>query len=326
MKELRLPWLNWNSVAQEIPLESFPLDHPVRTDPPFAARQSADILERRVVRPAVQRWTRARLDRTFAESGGIAAPRELVQHLLTTTTVNIASSEERSRGSKPEFGLPPTFFLDVETIVNQLGLEITGLGQAFQVRRPFYERALVAVGVALKDSDSGFRQDGDAFFAWPVPERAFEDCVVVAELVRRGVLSAGLALALLMVDPWNPIDSPQRARLIAYVPASRTAAAELEPAIRAALRRRRPGCRRTRPKASRPAISRSTRPRCGRAPQARSTPTWRRCGPGSAPPRAWSPTCVSRTGAAARSASAGSRNSTSRCRSARPALTRRPSR
>jgi hypothetical protein len=228
MKELRLPWLHWNSTAQEIPLESFPPNHPVRTDPLFAARESADILERRVVRPAIQRWTRARLDRVLGEPGGVAAPRELLRHLLATTSVNIVTSEERSRGSKPEFGLPATFFFDVESIVNQLALEISGLGQAFQVRRPDYEIAVGALGLALKHSATGFEQNGDAFFAWPVPERAFEDCVVVSELTRRGILSPGFALALLMVDAWNPIDSAARASLLNYVPEGRTPADQIE--------------------------------------------------------------------------------------------------
>ncbi|WP_377828155.1 hypothetical protein ACFKHW_29680 [Bradyrhizobium lupini] len=228
MKELRLPWLHWNSTAQEIPLESFPPDHPVRTDPLFAARESADILERRVVRPAVQRWTRARLDRLLGAPGGVAAPRELLRHLLAATSVNIVSSEERSRGSKPEFGLPATFFFDVESIVNQLALDISGLGQAFQVRRPDYESAVAALGLVLKHSDAGFQQAGDAFFAWPVSERAFEDCVVVGELTRRGILSPGFALGLLMVDAWNPIDSAARESLLQYVPAGTTPAGQIE--------------------------------------------------------------------------------------------------
>jgi len=228
MKELRLPWLHWNSTAQEIPIESFPPNHPLRTDPLFAARESADILERRVVRPAIQRWTRARLDRQLGDPDGVAAPRELLRHLLATTSINIVTSEERSRGSKPTFGLPATFFFDVESIVNQLGLEISGLGQSFQVGRPDYESAVAALGLALKHSASGFKQDGDAFFAWPVPERALEDCVVVGELTRRGILSFGFALALLMVDAWNPIDSAARASLLNYVPAGRTPAAQIE--------------------------------------------------------------------------------------------------
>jgi hypothetical protein len=228
MKELRLPWLHWNSTAQEIPLESFPPNHPVRTDPLFATKQSADILERRVVRPAIQRWTRARLDRTFADAGGIASPPELLRHLLTTASVNIVTSEERSRGSKTVFGLPATFFLDVETIVNQLGLDIAGLGNAFQVRRSDYESALATLGVALKHSRSGFEQQGDAFFAWPVPERALDDCVMIGELVRRGVLSTRFALALLMVDPWNPIDSPSRASLLRHVPTAKISASRIE--------------------------------------------------------------------------------------------------
>jgi hypothetical protein len=235
MKELRLPWLHWNSTAQEIPLESFPPDHPVRTDPLFAARESADILETRVVRPAIRRWTRVRLDRLLAEVGGVAAPRQLLKHLLTTTSVNIVTSEERGRGEKTEFALPPTFFFDVETIVNQLQLEIVGIGQAFQIRRADYENALVSLGVALRHG-SGFEQKGDAFFAWPVPDRALEDCVVVGELVRRGVLSARFALALLMVDAWNPIDSPRRARLLQYVPEGSTAPDLIEPATEQAIR------------------------------------------------------------------------------------------
>lgn len=233
MKELRLPWLHWNSSAQQIPLESFPPDHPVRTDPLFEARQSADLLETRVVRPAVRRWTRARLDRVLSAPGGVAEPQRLLRHLLTASSVNIAASEERSRGNQPSFRLPPTFFLDVETIVNQFGVEVEDLGAAFHVARSDYEAALAALGVELRNGS--FRQQGDAFFAWPVPERAFEDCVVSGELVRRGVLSLPLALGLVMLDFCNPIDSPLREKLLDLVPPGPTAADQIDSAIRAAV-------------------------------------------------------------------------------------------
>ena len=307
MKELRLPWLHWNSVAQEIPLGSFPPDHrfrPIRCSPP-AKRRHPRTPGGAAGRPALDAGA-ARPP--LAEPGGVAAPRELVQHLLTTTTVNIVSSEERSRGSKPEFGLPPTFFLDVETIVNQLGLEITGLGQAFQVRRPLYEQALAAVGVALKDLDrasarratpsspgrfrSGRSRTASSSPSW---------CAAASSRPVRARASHGRSMES------NRLAA--RARLLAYVPAGRTESRD-RPHTTEDIAAAAAGLPPDAPESVAASYLALDEAGVRRAPRARSTPTWRRCGPASAPPRAWSTSCASRTGAAARSAGAGSLNST----------------
>lgn len=59
---------------------------------------------------------------------------------------------------------------------------------------------------------------GDTDFAFVVPERAFEDIVVLEQLIASQVLSARLALCLLMVDFSNPVFSPDRANLLPLFP------------------------------------------------------------------------------------------------------------
>jgi len=235
MKELKLPWLHWDSGSQGIPLESFPPDHPLHTDPLFQRRESAELLEKQIVRPAISRWTRARLDHVLSEASGVMAPEALLRHITSATTVNITSSTQRSVGLEAELDLPLTFFFDRDALVNRLGLEVPI--PRIMVARGNYESALVDLGIALRHKASGFVQPGDAFFAWPVPERALEDQLVTAELVRRGILSASFVLALLLVDFPNPLDSPARESLLAYVPSGPLPVSEIEPRMRAAIER-----------------------------------------------------------------------------------------
>ena len=219
MKELKEPWLHWSSIAQEIVRENFPPAHPVQRANEtslFNTGQSAHLLQLQIVQPGVRRWTTARMRRVLAEPQGITDPEALLRQLLTSTTVNIASAKERSRSTEPEIRIPETMFADVDTLVDIL-LPDANINTV-TIPRPIYEQAVAAQQLALRDTQQGFTQPGDTFFAWPVPERGFEDIVVVQALVQRGVLSAQFATALLMIDFSNPIDSPRRAALMRHVP------------------------------------------------------------------------------------------------------------
>jgi hypothetical protein len=59
---------------------------------------------------------------------------------------------------------------------------------------------------------------GDTFFAFLVPEPAFEDLDVLSQLLRRKILTPRFAACLLMVDFPNPVFSTRRQRLMRYVP------------------------------------------------------------------------------------------------------------
>lgn len=130
--------------------------------------------------------------------------------------MNLASSfteSARAAASADPVDLPSTFFSDAD------GLAEVGLGGAlgFSVKGTIYGKTLRKFRVRLQDS-SGVVQEGDTHFAFAVPERAFEDQVVLSHAIRIGLVTKRLAACLLMVDFPNPIFSEKRTRLLAHVP------------------------------------------------------------------------------------------------------------
>ena len=65
-----------------------------------------------------------------------------------------------------------------------------------------YADSLTRYDFAL--AEGAFREPGDTFFAFLVPEASFEDTVVVLQAVRMGLLSAKFVAAVAMVDFPNP--------------------------------------------------------------------------------------------------------------------------
>jgi hypothetical protein len=112
--------------------------------------------------------------------------------------------------------LPLGFFLD-DALVNQLSLD-PGIARLPAASGSAYLHCLKKYEVAT--SDGQFRFAGDTHFAFPIPEAAFEDGLVLESLRDAQVLSDKLAASLLMVDFPNPVFSARRAALLRYVPES----------------------------------------------------------------------------------------------------------
>jgi len=227
MKELRPPWNNWHSMDAHIPEAALAPDDPLRAEPLFLARDSAHRLENEVVEPGIRRWNTVRLDAAITTDPNgdliLANIPQLLRQVLETTTVNLASSMQQSAGitNESELTLPPTFFLNTVALLDTLGLA----PDIAPIRVPgrLYRAALARYDFALSDGTS--RVPGDTFFAFLVPEPSLEDLDILAQLVRRRLLSERFAACLLMVDFPNPVCSARRARLMPYVPATIRAAA-----------------------------------------------------------------------------------------------------
>lgn len=220
MKELKLPWVHWDSPESHIFATAFARDdHRVRHDW-FVDKQTggAYTLEFAVARPAIDRWARARFDALVANGGTIDRPARIMEQILATPTTNLISSIRESRSASPTpsaVGLPGTFFVDDD------GLRQVGLRTAppLVVADAIYQASLRRFEVGLRDG-RGFDQRGDTFFAFVVPERALEDQLVLREARRIGLVSKRLAACLLMVDFPNPIFSDRREKLLDWVPQS----------------------------------------------------------------------------------------------------------
>jgi hypothetical protein len=221
MKELKLPWINWDSPSARIFASAFAESDDRRTHSWFTGKEpgGAYTLELAVVRPAVARWARVRFDALLANHGAVDRPARVMEQLLDTSTVNLFSSVRESESADPlgTVELPPTFFVDAD------GLAEVGLAgpPEFVVPRKLYATSLTTFAVKLTDGET-FDRQGDTHFAFVIPERALEDQIVLREAIRRGLVTRRLAASMLMTDFPNPVFSDRRAALLAHVPATAT--------------------------------------------------------------------------------------------------------
>ncbi|MBG0792335.1 hypothetical protein IYY11_02525 [Methylocystis sp. H62] len=218
MKELRLPWLHWHSMSQSISLEVFNPGNPISHAPLLRSIVGAESLERGVIVPAVERWTRRRFDGMLSDARELKHVQAAMRQVLTTTTVNIYSSPEllSVKGDEDRFAIPMDFLLDREALFGELDV-VPDSGVVY-ISAGRYREALLRYSITLRDSTQGFAQDGDLPFPFAVPGRAFEDTVVLRELIQRELISRKFAAALLMIDFSNPTSSPMRAALMRFVP------------------------------------------------------------------------------------------------------------
>jgi hypothetical protein len=220
MKELKVPWVHWDSTFAHIFATAFRPDDARRAHEWFTKKEpgGAYAFEFEVARPAIARWAKARFEALRATPGPIERPARIIEQIVTTPTINIVSSLRESASaaaSADPLDLPTTFFVAADDL-SEVGLE--GPPQ-FTVTGTIYAQALRTFDVRLADRN-GFTRQGDTHFAFAVPERAFEDVVVLREALKMGLISRRLAACLVMTDFPNPIFSERRAALLAHVPQS----------------------------------------------------------------------------------------------------------
>lgn len=225
MKELKTPWINWHSPSANIPDSAFASNDPLRRHEWFVDKDPGGALafEFEAARPAIERWAKARFDAVRDGSGLVTRPRHVMEQILGTpnrrrSTVNLATTHVANADLRPSsmLDLPATFFVDSEGLSDVLGL---ARPPAFTVSGRIYAKCLTKFDVRM-ESSPGFVRKGDTHFCFLVPERAFEDQVVLRHAIDVGLLGKRLAACLLMVDPWNPVFSERRAALLRHVPAT----------------------------------------------------------------------------------------------------------
>jgi hypothetical protein len=219
MKELKTPWNNWHSPDANISDAVVPKN--LRAHEWFAKKEPGGALtfETEAARPAMTRWAKARFATLRKKGGPVTRPRQIVEQILGTPTVNLTTTHIESGALAPndQLDLPTTFFIDSEALSDTLGLEAP---PPFTVSGKIYAACLAKFDVRLQDGP--FKLKGDTHFCFLVPERAFEDQVVLREAIEMGLISKRLAASLLMVDPWNPVFSDRRRALLDHVPATAT--------------------------------------------------------------------------------------------------------
>ena len=218
MKELKLPWTHWHSMASVIADDVLAPDDPLRSEPLWRTKSGADDFEIAIVRPGIRKWTAARVAKFISEAaeGLPSNPHELMRHLFESTTVNLVASNVQSRSviDQTQVKLPLTFFLNSDVLIELLGLEPDI--DVPTVSGEFYRKNLEAFEFKL--ITNGFQRNGDTHFAFIIPEPAFEDHQVVAEMLRRSLITPRFVACVSMVDFANPVSSVSRQHLLQYVP------------------------------------------------------------------------------------------------------------
>ena len=230
MKELFLPWNNWESFVSSQPYLrsgaaiSWPVVDNIRLEQNL---KSAEILESEII-SAIKQFNAKRIDDLTREDSGVIAvldAKRLLKPLFETTEFNIISSDKTTRLHpfssttvlpSDDYVIPNSFFFNSDLIAGRrLGAEFRGgfgndRARSFEakVTPTEYERLLEESDVKLAN-----RQPGDANFAWLVPEPSFIDNNFVDQLITKEIVPREFVAAVLAIDLENPILSKDRKRL-----------------------------------------------------------------------------------------------------------------
>ena len=226
MKELKTPWIHWDSPAGPMRDNLLPQGDKRRTHKWFTDKEQQGAIDLELaVRASMERWGRARFADLRKNGGTVARPKQVLEQILDTPTANLHTSHVSNAAlaltPSTTLDIPDGFFVDADGLA-EVGLDPpppSGLS-AFTVSGRIYAKCLTKFGVRLEQNG----RKGDTHFCFLVPERAFEDQVVLRESMQIGLVSKRLAACLLMVDPWNPVFSDRRRTLLKYVPPTATIA------------------------------------------------------------------------------------------------------
>ncbi|MFM2430206.1 MAG: hypothetical protein RLZZ511_1419 [Cyanobacteriota bacterium] len=217
MKELVLPWNNWDSFSDKISYlspggKSWPIANAANS--PLKNLEGAETLETGVIMPGITRFNTRRINQLKSTDGKMVTDaRRLLKPLFITTEANLISSTALSslhplakRSSLSEFDIPPTFFVN-QSLLDRLSITV-----------PFFEFN----GISGKDYEQLVRQTkttlngqqpGDNNFAWFVPEAGFIDSDFVSQLLDQEIVPPAFVAAAVAIDLENPVFSASRAKL-----------------------------------------------------------------------------------------------------------------
>lgn len=228
MREIELPWSNWQSqranissefIAKEIASETF-----------FLQRRGAEVFEN-VIRSQFQNFYTNWLKQNIRKEGSntyVSDIPEMLRHIITNTTINFKSSDVQSDGqytSPPNgdiIGVPPNDTFLADTLL-QTTLKLDYPTLSVKLPRNKYDAYLKAHNFNLvgtkgfyRTSEEAYRKPGSTYFAFYLPQVAAEDIYVTQKLLQSKIVTDKFVAALLMVDFKNPLFSQKRASLQKY--------------------------------------------------------------------------------------------------------------
>lgn len=222
MKELTVPWNNWNSPSATISAANIP--PAVAQDPIYQNLTGADRLQsnfQNAMFVLTMNWVSSNIS-----NGTVSNVPELLRRLIVTTTMNFQSSQVTA-SSQDDVAVPADFFLNNSAFRGntQMGyassLNLTYNPPALTISRANYNafvqnQQFALTNTAAVDGPPTYSQPGPTFFTFFVPGPAFEDLQAIKQLLLQKVISPQFAGAVLMVDFQNPVFSPARSSLLQY--------------------------------------------------------------------------------------------------------------
>ena len=218
MKELRAPWAHWHAPQAGINEDALAPTDPLRNDPLFKNRVTAERLETEVVRPGIRRWNRARIAALQAQPE-LWQPVEMMRQVVSETTVNLVTSQTASARLAPAVMVRPplSFFINRDVLFDALDVTPDDPKAAdIDIKAEHWLNCLARYDVHRADETT--RIEGEGPFAFMVPEAAFEDTDLTMALLDAGRLSRRLLISLSMTDFPNPVFSERRNSLLRHVP------------------------------------------------------------------------------------------------------------
>lgn len=222
MKELKRPWNHWTSNGETILPSAFKPNDPFLKSPLYndgSIVAGGENFED-IVRAATYRWNNARMTLEIDQEM-VKKPLYLMRQLLDTTNLNLSSSNVTGEAVSNEssIDLPITFFANLDAFA------VVGISpsiNAVTVSGEIYLKSNSKFNTSLvyrpdKKVPEVYRQKGDTFFAFLVPEPALDDINLLSQMIGKEIISPRLAASLLMVDFTNPIFSSARKSLLKYV-------------------------------------------------------------------------------------------------------------
>jgi hypothetical protein len=217
MKELILPWNNWDSFSDKISYlsqgaQSWPIAN--AADSPLKNLEGAESLETDVMMPAITRFNTRRINQfKSADSTTINDARRLLKPLFVTTEANLISSEALSslhpfakRPARSTLRIPQSLFINQPLLD---GLEISAPFFDFNTMSgQDYEHLVRQTKTTLNG-----QQPGDSNFAWFIPEASFIDDDLVKQLMDQKIVPPAFVAAAMAIDLETPVFSASRAKL-----------------------------------------------------------------------------------------------------------------
>jgi hypothetical protein len=234
MKELAVPWNNWDSNKSPNPYlhKGSPTTWPVLDDPKFIEPSDAYLFEG-PVENAIRLFNLGKFGKMAKLDGeghiNVEDAKAMVRPLFDTTEVNLTSARQQSGlhplSPDPQNGptqdvVPPDSFFLLESTISDLGInEVFGFGAAARVTAQDYKTFVANEGLKIFIRGRP-PAAGDTNFAWFTPELGFAAVNWISMLRERKILSPAFMAAVLAVDHKTPIFSERRKSLLDLIPAT----------------------------------------------------------------------------------------------------------